>query len=484
MTPILTNFYTVLRNNVLNAVGVERTLTQLLGDKDVSRAISLLQNRDEIVDQALLEYNPDYHKVMFRQDKDRQGKKPYISEKLPRSRQRYINEVELFFLLGKPIKWKLANDNEDGETFAKFTSFLRDIRFDTIIRQAKRTAGAETEAAILFHLYQDDNGTAAVKPLVLSRSKGYTLRPLFDQYGNMLAFGYGYSLKAGQRTIEHFDLETPSTIYQAQKANIGWEVIARPNPTGKINVIYIQQDKAWQGAQQRIDREEKLDSGIADTNNYFGDPIAVATVDAIASLPDPDVPGGIIQVSEDGRFEYINPPIASELQANEKRELNTSILFDTFTPDMSFEAMKGLGTLSGEAIKRAMSLGYMKRDNLMEIYDIAVDRAKNLVISIMSKVTDIELADKLAAIEIKHEFSEPFSDDVSARWAAIGKAKSDGIISLEQAVKMMGIADNPEDEIALIRQGQERISVPLENDDAKNTTEQQERYKKSEKKLA
>lgn len=35
-----------------------------------------------------------------------------------------------------------------------------------------------------------------------------------------------------------------------------------------------------------------------------------------------------------------------------------------------------MGTLSGEAMKRAMALGYMKRDNLKEIYDIAVDRAK------------------------------------------------------------------------------------------------------------
>lgn len=459
MTQTINNLYALIRNNVLNSLGVERTLIQLLEDKDIGRAKSLFQNRDSIVEEAIKEYNPMLHDVMSRRDKDRQGKKPYVSEKLPRARQRYINEVELFFLLGNPVKWKLSAEDGDSDTFAEFTSFLRDIRFNTIMRQAKRTAGAETEAAILFHIYQDDAGTASVAPIVLSHSKGYTLRPLFDQYGNLLAFGYGYSLKEGPSTVEHFDIETPGIIYEARKGNIGWEVTSRPNPTGKINVIYIQQPKAWEGAQQRIDREEKMDSGIADTNNYFADPIAIATADALKSLPDPNVPGGVVQITKEGKFEYINPPIASELQANEKRDLNTSILFDTFTPDMSFEAMKGLGTLSGEAIRRAMALGYMKRDNLREIYDIAVDRAKNLILAIMSRVTHIGLASKLEALEIEHDFAEPFSEDVTQMWSALGRAVGDGIMSLETAVKKMGVADNPEEEIRRIRESQASQSM-------------------------
>ena len=459
MTQTINNLYALIRNNVLNSLGVDRTLIQLLEDKDIGRAKSLFQNRDSIVEESIKEYNPILHDVMSRRDKDRQGKKPYVSEKLPRARQRYINEVELFFLLGNPVKWKLSAEDGDSDTFAEFTSFLRDIRFNTIMRQAKRTAGAETEAAILFHIYQDDAGTASVAPIVLSHSKGYTLRPLFDQYGNLLAFGDGYTLKEGHSTVEHFDIETPGIIYEARKGNIGWEVTSRPNPTGKINVIYIQQPKAWEGAQQRIDREEKMDSGIADTNNYFADPIAIATADALKSLPDPNVPGGVVQLTKDGRFEYINPPIASELQANEKRDLNTSILFDTFTPDMSFEAMKGLGTLSGEAIRRAMALGYMKRDNLREIYDIAVDRAKNLILAIMSRVTHIGLAAKLEALEIEHDFAEPFSEDVTQMWSALGRAVGDGIMSLETAVKKMGVADNPEEEIQRIRESQASQSM-------------------------
>ena len=86
----------VLRNKVLNSMGVERDLMQLVHDKDISRIQSMMQNRDLCVEEAIKEYNPITHDVMNRPDKMRKGKEPYKVEKLPRCRQRYINEVELF----------------------------------------------------------------------------------------------------------------------------------------------------------------------------------------------------------------------------------------------------------------------------------------------------------------------------------------------------------------------------------------------------
>lgn len=462
MASIIKGVYSLVRNLLLNSVGVEREFIQLINDRDIGKVQSLMQNRDEIVNESICEYDPLKHKVTKRMDKDRLGDDPYFSEKLPRARQRYINEVELFFLLGNPIKWKLSTNEGNDDAFQEFNNFLRDIRFNTVLRQAKRLAGAETESAILFHVYRDDvTFTPSVKALVLSYSKGYTLRPLFDQYGNLLAFGYGYNLRENNKTIQHFDIQTASTIYRTKKTSIGWEVDANPNPTGKINIIYIQQDKAWNGLQSRIDREEDIDSKVADTNNYFADPIAAATADVVDKLSGPDIPGRLIQyIGADSKFEYINPPIASELQANEKKDLNASILFDTFTPDLSFENMKGMGTLSGEAMKRAMALGYMKRDNLKEIYDIAVDRAKNVILAIMMNVTHIGIKSKLAVLNIEHEFAEPFNEDVTARWTAIAKMYSEKVISLEQAVKMLGVAENPEEEVLRIK-NDIQISNPL-----------------------
>ena len=163
--------------------------------------------------------------------------------------------------------------------------------------------------------------------------------------------------------------------------------------------------------------------------------------------------GEVLQLTnkEISAVDYLVPPEYSSMKESEKEDLNSSILFDSFTPDFSFENMKGLGTLSGEALKRAMVLGFIKRDNLKETYDILVDREKNLVVSIMMNVTHIHLREKLSKMVVEHEFSEPFSEDVQEKWASIGKAYNDGIISLEQAVNILALADNPQEEIERIK---------------------------------
>lgn len=449
---LINDIYTTIRNHTLNSLGVERTLEQLLEDRDIDKVKDILENRDTIVEKALDQFLPSKHDIHNRMDKSRSGRDNYRTEKLSRARQRYINEVELFFLLGNPIVWNLAEGGDD-KAFQEFKEMAKSLRINSQLRKLKRTAGSETEAALLFHLYREDDFTPSVKPIVLSYSGGYKLRPLFDQYGNMLAFGYGYSLKENGKTVEHFDLQTATKIYNSKKTPSGWDVDVKPNPTGKINIIYARQDVAWNGVQERCDREERIDSKIADTNNYFADPMAVATVDVIDSLADPEKPGKLIQLhGGDSKFDYINPPMASELQASEKADLNRSILFDSLTPDLSFEAMKGMGTLSGEAIKRALILGYIKRASLLEIYEPLADRVKNVLLAIMEKVTHINMATALQSLVISSEFAEPFSDDVALLWQNVGRAYNDGIMSLETAVRKVGISDKPDEEVAAIKQ--------------------------------
>lgn len=446
----VTNIATLFKNTALNALGVQRDLYQLLDDKDVPRAISLMQDNDVDVDNALNEYYPQHHKVMFRPNKERKGMPAYITCKLPRALQRYINEVELFFMLGNPIQWKKVDGDDDA--YKLFMSFLRSSRFDYNMRKVKRIAGSETECAKLYHIYRDKDNNAVVKPVVLARSTGYTLRPLFDQFGEMIAFAYGYRIKSAGKYIQHWDIQTPELIFECSNdALIGWNVSARPNPTGKINVLYYKQPKAWDGAENRINRIEETDSKIGDTNNYFADPIAFATVDVINMMEDPETTGKFIQgKGADSRFEYIQPPQASELRAAEKQDLHDTVFFDTFTPNLAFKELVGMGTLSGEAIKRAMVLGYMKRANRMEIYGEMIDREKNVILSAL-KIQHPEMASKLDGLQIEFSFAEPFGEDKQTEWTAITSLYAGGLVSLETAIDMLSLTDAPQEEIDRIK---------------------------------
>ena len=151
------NLLNAIRNKYLNATGAERDLLTLIKDKDITQAQTLMQNRDTEVLQAIQEYNPELHRIMRKADKMRKGQEPYRTEKLPRARQKYINEVELFFLLGNPIRWKKVNNEGSDEAFEAYNQFLQDTRFNVSMRKAKRIAGAETECAKLYHIYRDEN---------------------------------------------------------------------------------------------------------------------------------------------------------------------------------------------------------------------------------------------------------------------------------------------------------------------------------------
>lgn len=449
MTNYFQQIYDYFRNLALNASGTERTLYELIQDRDIARAIELMQNRDDEVDEAISEYNPLTHAVMSRPNKSRKNSQEYETEKLPRNRQRYINEVELFFLFGAPIKWNFEEGDE--EAYSLFLQFLEDNRFESNMRKAKRLAGAETESAKLYHIYRNDKvGERQVKTVVLARSTGYRLRPLFDQYGNLIAMGYGYKLKEQGKTVEHWDIQTPDFLAYSKRTALGWEVEQFPNPTGKINIIYYHQPKAWEGAERRMNREEMLDSKIADTNNYFADPIATATGDVIDSLTDPNKPGKLIQLTGgESKFEYVNPPQNSEARREEKIELNKSILFDTFTPDLSFESLKGMGSLSGTAIKNAMILGFIKRDNLKEIYDELLAREKNVILGIL-KYLHPEKAKAFDEIRISYEFSEPFAVDRQQDIATLVSLYQAGLLSKETTISKLDLVNAPSVEIQKI----------------------------------
>lgn len=451
MTNYLQDIFTLFRNLTLNAVGIQRDFFSLLQDGDVERALSMMQDRHEDVDNAIREYNPQTHDVMTRPNKRRKGASPYITEKLPRTRQRYINEVELFFLLGNPLKW--SKEAGDDDAYSLFMKFNKDYRLDSLRRTLKRLAGAETEAALVYHLYQENN-EMRVKPFVASRSTGYDLRPLFDQYGNMLAFALGYKVKGdGGKTVQHWDFYTPDVVFYCSKSNVGWDVDPKKNIVGKIPILYARQPKAWDGVEPRIKREEYLDSKVADTNNYFADPIAAATADVVQGMKadQTDRIGQLLQLTgKESRFEYVNPPQNSEARRDEMATLQTSILFDSYTPDFSYDSIKGLGTLSGAAIKNAMVLGYIKRANRMEIYDELFDRERSVIIAIL-KVMNPEKGKALDSLELTFEFEDPFASQVSEDWSSIASLYTSGVCSLETAVSMLALTKAPEEEMARIK---------------------------------
>jgi len=60
----------------------------------------------------------------------------------------------LVFLYGRPVKWTQLSENTDY-SYNFYKELMREIRFDSCVRQAKRAAGAAGVSAILYHVYRE-----------------------------------------------------------------------------------------------------------------------------------------------------------------------------------------------------------------------------------------------------------------------------------------------------------------------------------------
>ena len=145
----------VISNEAKAAVGYQQSFGELLASSDVSRALSMMREYSTEAVRNLAEYDVSTHKVMERKDRavyDKKGQFQRWSKRwrIPIPYQKFINEISLVFLYGRPVKWtQLSEDTDDA--FRRYVDLMDEIRFDSHVREAKRSAGAEGSAAILYH---------------------------------------------------------------------------------------------------------------------------------------------------------------------------------------------------------------------------------------------------------------------------------------------------------------------------------------------
>lgn len=430
-----------------------QTLYDLIDGGQVDKSLALFSDNNKEAEAFLKQYNPQQHSIKKRANKitgsPEGGYSIYVTEKLPRAWQRHINEIALFFLFNNPLLWSKSEET-DPEVFRAFCDFLKATRFNSGIKEAKRKAGYLKECARLYHIYTTKEEGVKVKALVLDKENGYDLYPMFDIFGDLVAFAYSTTTKTLGKAERIFTIYTKDYIYKCTKKT-QWEVEKTLNRLGKIPVIYYTQSVEWDGAQERIERDEKTDSTTADVNNYFASPVLVAR-GRIENTFDAHSVGRSLQLSQDAKVEYLEPPSKIELSENEKKNNTKAILQDTFTPDFSLEAMQGLGVISGVALKRAFILGYIKRNRNIEIYEPLIDREKNLILRIIETYFRPDLKAKIRQAQISFEFAEPLSEDVTTKINSISAAVSAGVLSVEAAVKILGMTPDPDKEIERLKQ--------------------------------
>lgn len=448
-----------ISNELKAAVGYQQSFTELLEANDVTRAIAMLRSRSESAAQHLMEYEVGTHKVMERKDRavyDKTGQFLRWSKrnKIPIPYQKYLNEISLVFLYGRPVKWVQLSENTD-EAYDRFKELMREVRFDSVVREAKRAAGAEGCAAILYHTYRDDEGNPRLLLNVLCKKNNDDIYTLKDQYKRLRAFAWGYYLtEEGNKTIHHIDIYTAENIYRCKRGGVGWSVETLDNPVGKIPVLLFEQEPEHADVQPMIERIENMESVDADVNDRFANPAMVATAEILNSLPKAEEEAKLFILKNGGDVRYLTWDQASESKRNQFDRLDKHILSKSFTPNIDFDNMKSLGAMSAKAIRKVMLLAVIKAERHKELHDGYMNRHASLIKAILGNVLDYRHHDQYMALELGHEFQEPFGDDVSDMLADISRQFNDGALSRETYVSLSYLVKDANAEMERIKQEQ------------------------------
>lgn len=487
------NIFNVIKNEINAAIGYQQTFEELIANGDITRAISMMEDHSVTAEQCIREYNADSHKIMKRQskiirDKDGNFIRTKDLNKIAVPYPLYINEIALVFLYGRPVKWNNATPDpdkderialdaerrglEDGDPrieeidarldeirakrdavedrYQKFISTLEKARFDAHIREAKRVAGIEESAAMLYHCYKDDDGEPRLLIKVLSKQKNDDIYTMFDQYDRLVAFAWGYNtVNEANQVMHHFDIYTAQKKWTCQQRSFGkWDVTEEPNIVGKIPVIIFMQHREWEQTTTMIDRVEKAQSQTADSNDRFSDPKLVATAEIVnqSKLPKEEDEGNLYVLKNGGDLKYLERNDNNEARSGEVKWLDDHILSKSFTPNLTMEALKGLGQASGRMLEQYLILAKVKADKRKETHDGYLSRTSNLVLAILDNVLDV--ANKgYSELQVTHEFSEPFGEDVQLILTDATKQFNAGGMSTETYLERSYLIKDPKLEL-------------------------------------
>jgi hypothetical protein len=361
-------------------------------------------------------------------------------------------------MLGSP-ELESSPDNEDEITMLEavketWTANKLDYKFTAIAKIVM----SERACAELWYTKDVEEAYAEGYPLdsslrlsmkILSRSKGDSLYPVFDEYDNMIAFGRGYRvLNEDAVYINHFDVYTADKIYYSKQQNSVWlwgivgpagleyqtDFTGIDNIIGKIPVVYYWQPLAeWQDVQPLINRLEVKLSNLADTNDYFDSPILLASGETI-SFSKKGESGKLLELKNGADAKYLTwdqMPAAMKMEIDELKE---SIYSYTHTPDISFEKLTGLGYFSQVALKTLFSDAHFKAQDKEEIFGEGIQRRINFLKKAIS-VLDKSYAAGLS-LDIKPKFNFYVPKNTTEEVDRLVTAVDAGILSTETAVSL------------------------------------------------
>lgn len=389
----------------------------------------------------------------------------YRIEKVARIKlalQKLIIKRAVSFCFGNQVNYNASPENANQELIIKaLNRILYDVKSNSLNRKIARSIFGHKECAELWYPVEKPNSNYGFKSqfklrcALFSPAFGDTLYPYFDETGDMVAFSRSFSRKDnGENAVDYFETYTDAEHWLWINSANGYEVAPgypKVVPIGKIPVIFGHQEQfETEDVDSLIDRLETLLSNFADTNDYHAAP-KIFIKGELKGFSKKGESGAIIEGEDGSDAKYLAWQNAPESVKLEIETLLRMIYTITQTPDISFDSVKGLGAISGIALKLLFMDAHLKVQDKKEIFDEYLQRRVNVIKAYIGKF-NTALESECEMLEIEPEIT-PYMltneiDDLNYWLTANGNKP---VVSHEESIEKAGISSNPKDSFQKIQ---------------------------------
>lgn len=234
---------------------------------------------------------------------------------------------------------------------------------------------------------------------------------------------------------------------------------------GKIPIVYASQPQVeWADVQMLIERLEKLLSNFADTNDYHASP-KIFVEGTVKGFCRKGEAGGIIEGEDGAKASYLSWSSAPESVKLEIDTLLRMIYTITQTPDISFDTVKGIGAVSGVALRLLFMDAHLKVQDKAEIFNDYLQRRVNLILAFLGRANVAKWSTSAPAMIVEPSITPYIIEDDLSKINILQAANGGKQIASRRAtIQRLGWAEDPDAEEAAIQAEEEADASYLEGE--------------------
>ena len=367
--------------------------------------------------------------------------------------QKLIIKRAVAFCFGNNVE--VTSDAKTDKGIVAFNSYkdlLDKVKIYSLNRRMARILFTYGEVAEYWYTVEtkkgDGMGVDKNKKIRVSlfSPKDCRLYPFFDDNDDLIAFSREYTKKDGDE--EHTFFETWTDEEYRIWDDKGQEIKEKSyqHNLGKIPIIYSRQEqRETEDVDPLIDRLEKSVSNLGDTNDYHSSPKIIVN-GPVKSFAQKGEAGGILEVGENVKPYYLSWDSAPQSKQVEFDMLLKMIYTISQTPDVSFDNMKAVGAVSGEALKTLFTDAHLKVQDHREVLDEHLARRCSVATTYIGVLAP-DTKDGFDEINIKQEIIPYLSKNQGMVLDSLLSVNGNKpLVSHKQSVIMANLSANPEED--------------------------------------